>query len=175
MFGRQARMLLNIIIGMATPDLQIISHYTLSMAKSLEKVYQLLRSHFGTAAERQKEQHNHRVHGNPYKVGDQVWLHNSVVPRGSSKNTLSLDWPFQVIKYLSDTVYSIQDVETWRVRMLVHFDRLKPYCTVVYTNKGNQQGSLTHGTMSLHKGNVCNGTASRCKQVILCIYTLLSM
>ena len=34
---------------------------------------------------RQKEQYDRRVHRKPYKVGNQVWLHSSVVPRGSFK------------------------------------------------------------------------------------------
>ena len=82
MFGQQARIPLDVIFGSPIPELWMTS---LNLSKSLEQAYELARDHLGTAAERQKEHYDWRVHGEPYKVGDQVWLHNPVVPRGSSK------------------------------------------------------------------------------------------
>ena len=88
MFGQQARIPLDVIFGSPIPELWMTS---LNLSKSLEQAYELARDHLGTAAERQKEHYDWRVHGEPYKVGDQVWLHNPVVPRGSSKK-LNCPW-----------------------------------------------------------------------------------
>jgi len=86
MLRQQARIPLDVIFGKPTTELQATSQYVLNMTKSSEKAYQLARDQLGTTAERQKKQYNHRVHDKPYEVGDQVWLHSSVVPRESSKN-----------------------------------------------------------------------------------------
>ena len=106
MFERQERIPLDVIFGNPTPELWTTSQHILNLGKSLEQAYKLARDHLGTAAERQKKRYDQRVHGESYKVGDQVWLHNPVVPRRSSKK-LHCPWtgPFQIIKYLSDTVY----------------------------------------------------------------------
>ncbi|KAL5502426.1 hypothetical protein EMCRGX_G009196 [Ephydatia muelleri] len=67
-----------------------------------------------------------RAHGKPYIIGDYVWLHSPVVPRGGSRK-LHHPWtgPYKVITKLSDVTYRIQSLDKKRLRKVVHFDRLK--------------------------------------------------
>ena len=55
-----------------------------------------------------------------------MWLCNPVIPKGNSRK-LNSPWvgPYKVVKCISDTVYRIQDTQTPRKRIVVHFDRLK--------------------------------------------------
>ena len=79
--------------------------------------------------EHQKELYDRKRHGDPYQVGDLVWLHSSVVPRGYSRK-LHLPWtgPYKVLKRLSDVTYRIQSSRGRRCLCVVHFNRLRP-CT----------------------------------------------
>ena len=76
--------------------------------------------------QRQKELYDKNKTGSPLKIGDKVWLHSTVVPRGKS-HKFHCPWsgPFVIVKILSDVVYRIQDVQRPRRRHVVHFDRLK--------------------------------------------------
>ena len=40
------------------------------------------RQNLKTAAGREKERYDHRAHREPYKIGDKVWLHNPIIPKG---------------------------------------------------------------------------------------------
>ena len=95
-------------------------------ATTLEEAYSTVRNRTGAALERQKELYNRKVHGDEYQVGDLVWLHNPVIPKGA-KRKLHCPWtgPYRVVKKLSTVVYRIQDTNR-RKRLVVHFDRLKP-------------------------------------------------
>ena len=84
----------------------------------------------------QKDLHDKRAHGKLYNIGDYVWLHSPVVPRGGSRK-LHHPWtgPYKVITKLSDVTYRIQSLDKKRLRKVVHFDRLKicnqvPHATV---------------------------------------------
>ena len=80
---------------------------------------------------RQKTYYDHRCHGNPYSVGDLVWLHVPYVKRGQTRK-LHRPWhgPYLIAKKLSDSTYRIKSIDgkRKRQRQIVHFDRLKP-CT----------------------------------------------
>ena len=126
MFGRQANMPLDIIYGTPTSTRKDCAHYTMELKKTLEQAYQLARQNMGTAAARQKELYDRKVHGEKFTVGQLVWLCNPVVPRGNSRK-LHSPWvgPYKVVKCISETVYRIQDSRAPRKRIVVHFDRLK--------------------------------------------------
>ena len=66
------------------------------------------------------------MHGDPYNIGDRVWLHSPVITPGKSKK-FHHPWtgPYIVIKKLSDTTYRIQHHNKKNKRLVVHFDRLK--------------------------------------------------
>ena len=82
----------------------------------------------GMKQEHQKQLYDRKVHGKPYEIGDMVWLHSPVVPRGTSRK-LFHPWsgPHKVVKRLSDITYRILNTRSKRQRLVVHFDRLKPY------------------------------------------------
>ena len=63
----------------------------------------------GLKQEHQKELYDQKKHGDPYNVGDLVWLHSPVVPHGSS-HKLHHPWtgPYKIVKKLSDITYRIQ-------------------------------------------------------------------
>eukprot|EP00731_Ephydatia_muelleri_P006231 Em0003g479a len=105
MFGRQARLPLDLMTGTGgSKD----------------------RSYAGMQQQRQKDLYDKRAHGKPYIIGDYVWLHSPVVPRGGSRK-LHHPWtgPYKVITKLSDVTYRIQSLDKKRLRKVVHFDRLK--------------------------------------------------
>ena len=85
-----------------------------------------LRNTAGMQQQRQKDLYDKRAHGKPYIIGDYVWLHSPVVPRGGSRK-LHHPWtgPYKVITKLSDVTYRIQSLDKKRLRKVVHFDRLK--------------------------------------------------
>ena len=128
MFGRQAKLPLDIIYGSTPTDPQPVHEYAKNLKRSLEDAYSRVREHLGTTVERQKEVYESKVHGKPFEIGDLVWLHNPVVGRGMARK-LHCPWsgPFKIIKKLSSVVYRIQDTRRARKnRKVVHFDRLKP-------------------------------------------------
>ena len=56
--------------------------------------------------QRHKQFYDKQVHGEPYKVGDLVWLFSPAVPPGKSRK-LHHPWsgPFKIIKHISDATY----------------------------------------------------------------------
>jgi len=99
MFGRTARMPIDLVYGTNTPSCQNVHSFVRDTAVVLEKAYRCVRSTVGLKQEHQKELYDWKQHGNPYQVGDLVWLYSSVVPRGSSQK-LHLPWtgPYKVVK-----------------------------------------------------------------------------
>ena len=64
-----------------------------------------------------------KVHGEPHKVGDYVWLH-SPPPKGTSCK-LHILWtgPYKFITKVSDVTYCIQHLyDNWQLKV-VHFDQ----------------------------------------------------
>ena len=127
MYGKEARIPADIVYGTPTRHPQTPSQYAANLRHSLEQAYLLARMAMDTAAQRQKLLYDKKVHGEPYKVDDLVWLLNPVTPKGKSRK-LYCPWsgPFCVVKKLSSVVYRIQDTCSRRKCQVVHFDRLKP-------------------------------------------------
>ena len=127
MFGRQARMPVDIMLGTTVPSSSTIPRYVATLRSSLETAYAHVREHMGHQLEQQKKQYDLKTSGCPFKCGDLVWLHSTVVPRGKSKK-LHRPWtgPYRVVKKLSDIVYRLQHTQLRRKRPVVHRNRLKP-------------------------------------------------
>ena len=144
MYGREAKIPADIVYGTPAEQPQTHSQYASNLRQSLEKAYSQARKEMNTAAQRQKSLYDKKVHGEPYKVGDLVWLLNPAVPKGKSRK-LNCPWigPFRVVKKLSDIVYRIQDSCNRRKRQVVHFDRLKPCDPNMRTSQENVQGNQT--------------------------------
>ena len=102
------------------------SEYAAKLKASLERAYELVREHMGRRLERQTEVYNRKIHGDPFKTGDLVWLHSPAVRRDQSKK-LHRPWtgPFKVVGQLSETTYRIQNTRVRRQQLVVHFNRLK--------------------------------------------------
>lgn len=129
MFGRNARIPLDVIYDTPVAEEHVvIPQYVCNLRKSLRNAFKLARDNMNSAAIRQKELYDQKVHGDPHKVGDLVWLYTPAVSKGSSKK-LHCPWvgPFRVLKQLGQNVYRIQDTRTRRRKQVVNFDRLKPY------------------------------------------------
>ena len=129
MFGRQARMPIDVMFGTPTDEdsHKSPSQHAAELRKHLESAYRRVREQMGHQLERQKDYYDKKVHGKPYSEGDFVWLYSPVVPRGRARK-LHRPWtgPFVVNKKLSDSTYRIQHAQCRRNRQVVHFDRLKP-------------------------------------------------
>ena len=67
----------------------------------------------GTAALRQKELYDRKIHVEKFTIGQLVWLCNPIIPKGNS-HKLHSPWvsPYKIIKCLLDTVYRIQDLHS---------------------------------------------------------------
>jgi len=161
MFGRLARIPLDVIYKTPMPEPTTVPQYVAQLRQSLEKAYKLTRENLKTAAGRQKERYDRKRHGDPYKVGDKVWLHSTVIPRGRAKK-LHCPWsgPFTVIKCISDAVYRVQDSRARRRRQVVHFDRLKPCNPNMRAQENNQPASGPSPTMTQQRSQSTSSTSS---------------
>ena len=123
MFGRQARVPIDITYGTPTPPMTPVTEYAACLKQRLENAYEQVRGKMGHSLDRQKDLYDKRIHGKPLATGDKVWLHYPAVPLGKSKK-LHCPWkgPFRVIRQFSDVTYQIQNVRNRQQRMVVHFN-----------------------------------------------------
>ena len=129
MFGREARLPLAIVHEPppsphgAIP--QQYGNYVQSLQDTFNTAFEVVRSNMSTRQGRQKEFYNCKVHGDPFKPGDLVWLFNEALAKGESRK-LRRPWrgPYRVITQLSDVTYRIQHTGNNK-STVVHFDRLK--------------------------------------------------
>lgn len=126
MFGRQARLPTEIALGTPNPPPTMVTQYADNLCKSLDFAYECVRKRMGHQLGKQKTQYDTRVHGQPFQVGDLVWLHNPAVPQERSKK-LHWPWngPYKVMAHLSKSVYRLKHLRRTRCCPVVHFDRLK--------------------------------------------------
>ena len=126
MFGREARLPIDIAYGTKQPVQLSTGDYASKMKSSLEEAYDEVRTNLNTSHQTQSEFYNKKVHGKPYAVGDLVWLHNPAVPSGQSRK-LYHPWtgPLRVQDKISDVDYRIKGVYDQKAAQVVHFNRLK--------------------------------------------------
>ena len=129
MFGRKPRLPVDLSLGTSQPKPSCHAEYAQEMQKSFSEAHSMVRDKMSAQLDQQKDVYDKRCHGQPYDIGDLVWLHSTVVPKGRQKK-LHHPWigPFQVIKKISDVTYRIQDPNRRSRRHVVHFNRLKK-CT----------------------------------------------
>ena len=97
--------------GTAPFSPQSPSEYAAALQKQLTSAYDSVRQSFQVQHERQKEFYDRRVHGDPYVVGDRVWLLNPKVPKNSTKK-LYHPWqdPYKAVKKISQSTYRVQSL-----------------------------------------------------------------
>ena len=145
MFGREARLPIDIAYGTKQPVQISTGNYATQMKHSLEDAYAEVRDNLNAAHRTQSELYNKKTHGKPYATDDLVWLHNPTVPPGESRK-LYHPWtgPYKVLEKISDADYCIKEVYGKKPALVVHFNRLKlcppgtrlpqPYQTVENTD-----------------------------------------
>jgi len=140
MFGRQARMPVDIVFGTTPTPANTVPQYVANLRTSLEAAYTSVRDRMGHQLHKQKTRYDSRTQGQPFRVGDMVWLHNPAVPRGRSKK-LHQPWtgPYRVISRLSDAVYRLQHTQFRRRKPVVHFNRLKSCSSNIRLSEEGQQ------------------------------------
>ena len=108
MFGRQARLPIDVLYGTTQDSYQSHGEYASLLETRLSSAFEIVREHVSKEHQRQKQFYDAKVHGEPHKVGDYVWLH-SPPPKGTSRK-LHHPWtgPYKVIKTVSEVTYRIQ-------------------------------------------------------------------
>ena len=125
MFGRQARILVDIMYDTAnTTTPQTPGEYATALQNRLKTAFEIVQNRLSEAYQRQKDFYNRKVHGEPHKPGDLVWLYSTVAGKGKRKLHHQWTGPYKVTKKLSDVTYRIQHAQR-RNQRKVHFDRLK--------------------------------------------------
>ena len=126
MFGREARLPIDIAYGTKLPVQRSTGDYATQMKSSLEDAYANVRMNLNASHRTRSELYNRKVHGKPYATGDLVWLHNPAIHPGESRK-LYHPWtgPFQVQEKISEVDYRIKEVYGKKPAQVVHFNRLK--------------------------------------------------
>lgn len=130
MFGREVSIPLRFIAGKVpgTEGEDKEEGYALKVRERLEVAFEIARESSHVAQRRQKRYYDLKVCGQPYKVGEKVWVYNPARTKGLTPK-LQSRWqgPCNIIKKLSDANYVIKRPRA-RKTEVVHFDRLKPCC-----------------------------------------------
>ena len=88
----------------------------------------MVRQHILKERNQHEDVYDQHAHGTMYDVGDKVWLHCPAVPKGHCRK-FHRPWqgPFTIVKVINSTVYRIQSNTSPCKRLVVHYNRLKPY------------------------------------------------
>ena len=93
---------------------------------------------------RHKVMHDKAVHGAPYVPGDKVWLHCPAVGQGCCQK-FHCPWkgPYTILKQIGNVCYRIRDDQHRpQHHIVVHFNRLKPYCDLPSEYLGAMEGNI---------------------------------
>ena len=87
MFGREARLPLDIVHEPPSSHgslTQQYGQYVQNVQERLRKAFEVVQRNMSGKQGCQKQFYNRKVHGNPFKPGDLVWLFNEAVRTGGS-------------------------------------------------------------------------------------------
>jgi len=73
-YGRQARIPIDLVYNTPEPSNQSHGEYGRKLCQSLERAYSSAREKLQTAAQHQKTNYDQGIHGEPFEVGDLVYL-----------------------------------------------------------------------------------------------------
>ena len=128
MFGRDARLPMDIIYDTTTPDgieQQPYAAYVKSQHALLTDAFRQVWENTGQKYSFQKEIYNKKVHDQPLVDGDMVWLFNLAIRKGQPRK-LHKPWsgPYRIRRKMSEVTYQIQHTGNHKLKV-VHFNRLK--------------------------------------------------
>ena len=128
MYGREVRLPEDIMFALPATVETARADYKGILKRRLQHAYQLVRKHTRGQQEHQKFNYDRSIRGQPFQVGDLVLLHCPHVPRGRSPK-LHRPWqgPFKVMAVLGPATYRIVNCARAKKRLVVHFNRLKPW------------------------------------------------
>ncbi len=152
MFGREARLPVDLTFPLPEQPPTSYTQYTRRLKDHLQASYDQVRKHMHLQQQRQKEVFDGKAGGANYKIGDLVWLHTPAAPHGHSRKLhRPRQGPFVVRKEISNVVYCIQRLVPPRQQLVVHFNRLKPYrgCTTKTSSHGTATSHNTLGNYAL--------------------------
>ena len=116
MFGREAR--LPIDIGHEQPTSEVPAHqqygqYVQKQSEAFLRAFEVVRKNVSMKQCHQRQLYNRKIHGDPFSVGDLVWLFNPATGKGQSRKLLR-PWtgPYRVQCKLSDVTYRYNIQET---------------------------------------------------------------
>ena len=126
MYGREPHLPIDIVYGTQSHSPISVNSFVQKSQKLLQQAFDQVRKHLSAGHQRQKDIYDKRIHGEPYKEGDTVWLLDTVVEKGQSKK-FHHPWkgPYRVLKKISDCDYLIESVADKHTQTIVHFNRLK--------------------------------------------------
>ncbi|KRX76089.1 Transposon Tf2-9 polyprotein [Trichinella sp. T6] len=123
LYGQEVRLPVDLIYDQ--PDgkpQQTTSQYIRQLRQDLERLYSDVRQRAGMEQKRQKDWYDKHARGTLFEPGDRVWLQ---IPRNSK---LGPNWEgsYRVLKRLDGCTYRVQQCRG-KKKVVVHFDRMKPY------------------------------------------------
>lgn len=128
MFGREIGLPLNVVAG-GVPGSECVpeEQYARKVRERLEVAFEIARESSLVAQKRQKRYYDLKVCGQPYKVGEKVWVYNPAKTKGITPK-LQCRWqgPCVIIRKLSDANYVVRKPRGRKKTEVVHFDRMKP-------------------------------------------------
>ena len=123
MFGRQARIPVDLMYGTAEPESASYGEYTTKLQQSLSKAYTLARESLARQAELYIQSENTWYATWGWGIGIVTKL--SGAQREIQEISPVVDRTVKVVKGLSKEMYRIQHVKNRAKQLVVHFDRLK--------------------------------------------------
>ena len=126
-FGREAQYPIDLFVPKPPGDPRLkLGEHAEELNERLYEIHREAQMTMGTEQRRQREYFNRKLHGEPFKEGDLVWLFE---PHKAKFRKFYLPWhgPFEVLSRTSEVTYMIckrGNKEKWQK---VHFNRLKPY------------------------------------------------
>ena len=126
-FGREAQYPIDLFVPKPPGDPRLkLGENAEELNERFFEIHREAQMTMGTEQRRQREYFNRKVHSEPFKEGDLVWLFE---PHKVKSGKFYLPWhgPFEVLSQTSEVTYMIckqGNKEKWPK---VHFNRLKPY------------------------------------------------
>ena len=124
LYGADVRLPADIVFNLPSPTSTDMHTYVRSLDTSLRKIHVEARHNADLAHASQEQFYNRRVHGEPYVVGQQVYLHDPVI-RACEHRKFYRFWsgPHTIVRVHGPTSYTLL---LNGVERTVHFNRLKP-------------------------------------------------